>query len=409
MCAKLLAGGLCVNAGLGGRGSVGACDCRDTPCCVRFNALTPCSDALLTSLALCLTLSRITMNRTAFALRCLALCLALAFPLTLAAATDEALPTLAGRSEETNSLEILRSNAQLQAELYAAQLNLEHWAALARRLDTIEETQRAQKDALGTERSRDFEAQQKSNTIMLIVAGSFATVGFAALVLMAYFLWRTIQRLAELSAALPAARPFNPRPALPALGSGESGLINIEPAEQTNQRLLGAIDRLERRIGELEHTAQAPLKDAEHRGGGFAIRGAAGNGNAVTPPANGEAAGSGEAAGEEATAASQLMLLLGKGQSFIHLDDPEAALECFEKALALEPHHPEALIKKGAALERLRRLEEALECYNQALAADGSVTIAYLYKAGLCNRLERPREALECYEKALRAQEQQRL
>ena len=346
------------------------------------------------------------MNRTAFALRCLALCLALVWPLAVGGATNEALPSPTGRTDDTNTLEILRSNAQLQAELYAAQLNLEHWAALAKRLDAIEEVEKTTSQTLGEQRSREVEAQEKSNTVMLIVAGSFATMGFAALVLMAYFLWRTIQRLAELSAALPAARPFNPRPAIAALGSGETNLVSVEPAEQTNQRMLGAIDRLERRIGELEHTARPPLKEPSPGDAEWKVSAPAANGKNAAAPSNGEPRAAGELSGAEPSAASQVALLLGKAQSILNLDDAEGALACFEQALLLEPRHADALVKKGAALEKLRKLDEALDCYNQAIAADGSMTIAYLYKAGLCNRMERPREALECYEKALRTQEQ---
>ena len=62
----------------------------------------------------------------------------------------------------------------------------------------------------------------------------------------------------------------------------------------------------------------------------------------------------------------------------------------------------------ACAFEKLRRPAEAIECYDRAIAIDGSLTIAYLYKGGLCNRLERFNEAVECYEQALRTQEKQR-
>ena len=81
------------------------------------------------------------------------------------------------------------------------------------------------------------------------------------------------------------------------------------------------------------------------------------------------------------------------------------ALGCFEQALALEPNHAEALVRKGVALERLQKPDEAIACYDQAIAADASLTVAYLYKGGLFNRLERFNEALACYEQALRTQE----
>ena len=98
--------------------------------------------------------------------------------------------------------------------------------------------------------------------------------------------------------------------------------------------------------------------------------------------------------------------LLSQAHSMLDVDNPEAALACFDEVLALEPDHSEALVKKGAALERLHKLNEAIECYDRAIAVDDTMTIAYLHKGGLCNRLERFKEALECYEKALRTHDQ---
>jgi tetratricopeptide (TPR) repeat protein len=96
--------------------------------------------------------------------------------------------------------------------------------------------------------------------------------------------------------------------------------------------------------------------------------------------------------------------LLAEGQSLLNANQPEQALQCFEAALALEPGHAEALIKKGGALERLGRLDEAITCYDRAIEADGSMTIAYLHKGGLFNRMARYDEAMQCYEKALQTQ-----
>ena len=57
------------------------------------------------------------------------------------------------------------------------------------------------------------------------------------------------------------------------------------------------------------------------------------------------------------------------------------------------------------ALERLRRTEEALDCYDRAIAVDGSLTAAYLHKGSVFNRLERYEEALRCYEQALQTEQ----
>jgi len=231
--------------------------------------------------------------------------------------------------------------------------------------------------------------------VMLIVAGSFATLGFVAMLLMAYFQWRTISRLAEISAALPVSYALGAGPPVAALGAGETQRVLLGPPGQANQQLLGALERLENRILELEHTARPPLPKSAARPVEMP---------ALAQPSHGDAA---EASGDEpaATEAARLTLLLGKGQSLLNLDQAEEALACFNEVLALDPRHPEALVKKGAALERLRKADEAIACYDQAIAADKTMTVAYLYKGGLFNRLERFGEALECYEQALRTQE----
>jgi tetratricopeptide (TPR) repeat protein len=166
--------------------------------------------------------------------------------------------------------------------------------------------------------------------------------------------------------------------------------------DASEPRLLGVIDRLEKRIRELEHTNRLPLAAGEtivtEIGGGQP-----GNG-ASSPVVVETTAGKGEAG-------SAAEVRLNQGQSLLSLGQYEAALACFDEILAGEPANIEALIKKGTALEKLQKLNEAIACYDRAIETDQTVTIAYLYKGGVFNRLERYNEALECYEKALRTQE----
>ena len=182
-------------------------------------------------------------------------------------------------------------------------------------------------------------------------------------------------------------------PAIGALGAGDAHSLPLGPAQASNQRLLGALDHLEKRILELEHTSRPPLGDG-------------------APPSQDKtllaSSSASRAAGPEAEGARRITMLLGKGQSLLNLDQAEEALACFDEVLALDANHAEALVKKGAALERLRKLDEAIACYDRAIAADGSLTVAYLYKGGLFNRMDRFNEALECYEQALRTQETRR-
>jgi tetratricopeptide (TPR) repeat protein len=236
---------------------------------------------------------------------------------------------------------------------------------------------------------------QASNRVMLIVAGSFAGVGFVAMLLMVFFQWRAVSRLADISAALPAARSF------PALGPGDTALAQLGHADQANLRLLGALDRLEKRIRDLEETtspAMKPVLDSPAETPGEPVA-AEPSGEEKTAQPN----------GSTASEHGRLTLLLAKGQSFLNGEQPNEALACFAEALGINPQNTEALVKKGSALERLRRWDEAMACYDRALAIDKSLTIAYLYKGGLFNRMEHFNEALECYEKALGTQEKQAL
>ena len=97
--------------------------------------------------------------------------------------------------------------------------------------------------------------------------------------------------------------------------------------------------------------------------------------------------------------------LIADGQTLLNASQPEKALRLFDEALAIDPKHADALMKKGGALEKLERFNEAVACYDRVIEGGGPTTIAYLQKGGLFNRLARYDEALKCYEQALQAQE----
>lgn len=246
---------------------------------------------------------------------------------------------------------------------------------MAARLNTIEQT-------LNTQRDQELRDLQKSTHQMIIIVGLATAVGFLAMMVTGFLQVRAASRLTEVSrqlAALPTPPHFRlaelPAPgALP--GSGET-----TPAlEEANAHLLGAIDRLEHRLEEMEATP-----------GGTQT---ATNGHKTTN------------AGTPAT--PQLATILSKGQALLNMDKAEEALEQFDEALRLEPRNLEAWIKRGTALERLQRIEDAIKSYDQAIAIDGSTATAYLFKAGVYNRQKKYAEALQCYEKALHAQQKTR-
>ena len=302
------------------------------------------------------------------------------------------------QSGETNSQE-LRTYLQLQEQLHATRLAIESVGAEAKQAaaqnaEELAVRLHALEQAVAVQRAKELEAMQSSNRNMLYVAGAFASIGCIAMLLMGYYQWRTVNRLAELSAAIPNAAIPNGaiglggmRP-IAAIGPGSTHEITTAPAINPNPELLDTIQRLEKRVQELEHASPAPLTNGT----------SGSDKNLVSQDGH-------DSNSSEVEEVKSVSLLLGKGQALLNMDKPEEALLCFDEGLALEPNNAEALVKKGTAFERLRKLPEAIDCYDRAIAADRSMTIAYLYKGGLFNRMERFGEALECYEMALRTQE----
>ena len=311
-------------------------------------------------------------------------------------------------TNETSSQEILRAYLQLQEQLHLTQLAVEQNRHEAREVavqssETLAGRLHAIEIALEAQRTRELEAMQSSNREILLVAGTFAAVGFLAMLLMAFFQWRTVTRLADISAALPGTFALATPQNRPALGPGDSHAVAIGPAEQSSMRLLGAVEQLEKRVYELEHTTRTPLNETSSLSNGgkppSVVVHEPGGSHLEVPREHAPIAN------RSALEHDRVTLLLGKGQSMLNLDDAHAAVACFEEALAIDPNNAEAWVRKGTALEQLQQLEQAIQCYDRALAADNSMTIAYLHKGGLFNRMERFSEALECYEKALRTQE----
>ena len=325
------------------------------------------------------------MNLPLRFLRTLALCAALSLPSLPCAGgeTNDVESPAAKHAAETNGPDLLRSYLQLQEQMHAAQLaiernRLEAESAATRNAEVIAAKLTALEQSLTNARTRELEQLQGANRLMLIIGGSCAALAFLAMLLTAWLQWRAVNRLTEFSMVSQAS-----------LTMGRTTLISGSDAsghsmtDHGNARLSGALERLEKRIIELEHTTLAP-------------------GDNHPVPTTTE---TGSTTAHVASGVERIRVLVAKGQSLLNLDQTEGAIACFDEILALEPHHTETLVKKGEALERLRRVDEAILCYDLAIAADASMTIAYLHKGGLFNRMERYEEALKCYELALHTQE----
>jgi tetratricopeptide (TPR) repeat protein len=276
----------------------------------------------------------------------------------------------------------LNGYLQLQAQLHDALMALEKSREEARQsaADTDARIQSLQ-ESLAVQRASALETAQKNQQSMFMMAGAFGLTVLAAVLFMVYLQWRAVTRLVEVS--VPRAAGY-----LPANGRGATSLVSGAAVAESNTRLFGAVDQLQKRILELEQGSRAALAEVD-----AAI---ASGQKPETPPANGSKRnGHGD----------RIADMIADAQTLLNANQPEKALRLFDEALAIDPKSADALIKKGGALEKLERFSEAIGCYDRAIAVNGSATIAYLQKGGLFNRLARYDEALKCYEQALQAQE----
>ena len=316
-------------------------------------------------------------------------------------------------AEELSQIELLKSYLRAQEQLHAAQLALANnrieaeasaraqAAAIAQKIDGLKaamdaerERQQTELRRVNTEREREQAEAQRTNRTVLWIAATFSCVGLLAMLFAPLFQSRALNRLVEAAARTPQLSSSAP----PALLPGDAGASSEHAVALSNQRLLGVIDRMERRILELEHTAIPAVHPPTA---------------AVVAPSNGNSANENLANASDpsrrATAASDqaawIGVLLGKGKLMLAANKPREAIVSYDEILKFDDRHTEALVRKGVALERLKQDHEALRCYDRAIEVDRKMTLAYLYKGGVCNRLQRYEEAVECYEHALHAEE----
>jgi tetratricopeptide (TPR) repeat protein len=236
-------------------------------------------------------------------------------------------------------------------------------------------------------------------------------VGFLCLIVVSIVLMRAIGRFSEMAAVAPhRGQLLGPGQAVAALGPGAMVPSQSSAAEEAASRFQSAIDQLQKRIVELEHSAQVPGESAKPRANGdrasLPVKPTIESTTTTVDiqPLLPDDEPASAATAETASPASHASVLLGKGQALLNMDATEPALRCFEEVLGLEPNNAEAFVRKGMTLEKMQDWERALESYDRAIAADSSMTVAYLYRGGVCNRLQRYREALESYEKALQTE-----
>jgi tetratricopeptide (TPR) repeat protein len=280
-------------------------------------------------------------------------------------------PTTATTSSPTNTVDndaLLRSVLVLQEQLRTTQREVQK---------AREEAEAASRHTaeLLTERlnfieTKQIDTIQSANQLMLKVVAIVSALACIAVALSGWAQMRAVSKLAAIShqlEMLPSlAAPTNPRQ----LTNGEA--VQPTPTVQTStDNLSDNVARLQRRLDELEHTANGTSSHTTK---------------------------------ELSVGSSRATATIAKGQGFLNVNKPDEALACFEEATEIDPRNIEGWLKKGSALERLQRIDEAIAAYDKAIEIDQSTATAYLFKAGVFNRQKRYAEALQCYEKALNVQ-----
>jgi len=88
-------------------------------------------------------------------------------------------------------------------------------------------------------------------------------------------------------------------------------------------------------------------------------------------------------------------------EAYFIFTEYQSALDSSNEAVKWNLHNAEAYNKKGLALNSLKREDEAIECFDKALDIDPGSASAWMHKGNALDFSGRHKEALMCYDKAL--------
>ncbi len=93
--------------------------------------------------------------------------------------------------------------------------------------------------------------------------------------------------------------------------------------------------------------------------------------------------------------------LSNRGNTLKALKRFDEALDSFDRALAAQPDYPAALSNRGAVLFEMTRYEDALATYDRSLAIRPDQVVALYNRGGALHKLGRFEEAIASYDRAL--------
>src|SRR6266404_6818895 len=107
-----------------------------------------------------------------------------------------------------------------------------------------------------------METVRLSQRSTLITVGIFATLGFLGMLFFVVFLLPILNRRTETLIAQFTGQALGAGFTPAALSAGDTHVVSVNRVEQSTTRFVNTIERLEKRINELEGTAD-PMPDAE--------------------------------------------------------------------------------------------------------------------------------------------------
>ena len=97
-----------------------------------------------------------------------------------------------------------------------------------------------------------------------------------------------------------------------------------------------------------------------------------------------------------------LKALRGKGSVLGRLEKYEEAIDCFDKAIMINPNDYGIRKSRGTAYYWLEKYEEAIDCFDKALEMDSTDEGAWKSRGTCLCKLEKYEEAIDCFDKSIK-------